>query len=42
MEPHMSDRIPMPPLLGGRLCLDFCNTAEFRDSERYVELLTRR
>jgi predicted RNA-binding Zn ribbon-like protein len=40
MEPHMSDRIPMPPLLGGRLCLDFCNTAEFRDSERYVELLT--
>jgi predicted RNA-binding Zn ribbon-like protein len=36
----MSDRILMPPLLGGRLCLDFCNTAEFRDSERHIEFLT--
>ncbi len=30
----------MPQLLGGRVCLDVCNTAEFRDSERFVELLT--
>src|SRR5690348_3027810 len=27
------------PLLGGRLCLDFCNTAEYRDTDRPVEFL---
>lgn len=33
----------MPPLLlvGGRLCLDFCNTVEYRESDHPIDLLAK-
>jgi predicted RNA-binding Zn ribbon-like protein len=36
---HAEDKIEHLPLLGGRLCLNFCNTAEYRGTAGYIDSL---
>jgi predicted RNA-binding Zn ribbon-like protein len=36
---HIEEKIEHLPLLGGRLCLNFCNTAEYRGTSGYIDTL---
>jgi predicted RNA-binding Zn ribbon-like protein len=39
MATPTSNALPSPLLVGGRLCLDFCNTVEYHDTDQRLDML---